>query len=323
MTSHQPVLNQHDGTPNGVPGEKQKTHADLSKLADPLPRLWRGDKEGKITYPSIPTFEDKYEEREWMKGHLAAAFRYWGKLGFNEVGIAGHITLRDCVKPDHFWSVCLPYRLLVGVTEMGLIQDESLRKTLLDDNDLVLVDAEGRPTPEGAQLPINTAGFYIHSAIHKARPDVVAAAHCHSFYGKSWSVFGRPIDILQQDSCAFVDNLSVYNSYGGVVLAAEEGENIAKALGPTNKSCILRNHGLLTLGNTIDECIYLFALLEKTCQMQLMVEAAAANGIPKVCIDDDDAKYNAATQKDPAVLYAHFQSEYELLVKETNGDFLQ
>ncbi|ESK84752.1 class ii aldolase adducin domain protein [Moniliophthora roreri MCA 2997] len=305
MTSHQPVLNQHDGTPNGVPGEKQKTHADLSKLADPLPRLWRGDKEGKITYPSIPTFEDKYEEREWMKGHLAAAFRYWGKLGFNE-GIAGHITLRDCVKPDHFW-----------------MNPFGKHYSMITKSDLVLVDAEGRPTPEGAQLPINTAGFYIHSAIHKARPDVVAAAHCHSFYGKSWSVFGRPIDILQQDSCAFVDNLSVYNSYGGVVLAAEEGENIAKALGPTNKSCILRNHGLLTLGNTIDECIYLFALLEKTCQMQLMVEAAAANGIPKVCIDDDDAKYNAATQKDPAVLYAHFQSEYELLVKETNGDFLQ
>jgi ribulose-5-phosphate 4-epimerase/fuculose-1-phosphate aldolase len=84
------------------------------------------------------------------------------------------------------------------------------------------------------------------SAIHDARPDVVAAAHCHSLYGKTWSVFGRPIDILQQDGCLFHDNLSVYANYGGVVLAAEEGNNIATALGPTNKACILQNHGLLT-----------------------------------------------------------------------------
>jgi ribulose-5-phosphate 4-epimerase/fuculose-1-phosphate aldolase len=84
------------------------------------------------------------------------------------------------------------------------------------------------------------------SAIHKARPDVVAAAHCHSLYGKTWSAFGRPIDTLQQDGCLFHDNLSVYESYGGIVLAPEEGENIAAALGPKHKACILKNHGLLT-----------------------------------------------------------------------------
>jgi hypothetical protein len=84
------------------------------------------------------------------------------------------------------------------------------------------------------------------SAIHDARPDIVAAAHCHSLYGKSWSAFGRPIDILQQDGCLFHDNLSVYANYGGIVLAAEEGGNIAAALGPKHMACILQNHGLLT-----------------------------------------------------------------------------
>lgn len=111
---------------------------------------------------------------------------------------------------------------------------------------LVLVDEHGNISSEGAQLPINGAGFNIHTAIHAARPDVNAAAHCHSVHGKTWSAFGRPIDMLVQDSCSFYNNLAVYNNFGGVVFAKEEGENIAKAIGPTAKNCILQNHGLLT-----------------------------------------------------------------------------
>ena len=87
---------------------------------------------------------------------------------------------------------------------------------------------------------------FLDSAIHKARPDIHAAAHCHSIYGKAWSTFGKPVDITTQDSCTFYDNLAVYENFGGVVLAEEEGENIARALGPKWKTCILQNHGLLT-----------------------------------------------------------------------------
>lgn len=65
-------------------------------------------------------------------------------------------------------------------------------------SDLVLVDAEGYVTEGGAQLPINEAGFMIHSEIHKARPDVIAAAHTHSIHGKTWSAFGKPIEMLTQ-----------------------------------------------------------------------------------------------------------------------------
>jgi ribulose-5-phosphate 4-epimerase/fuculose-1-phosphate aldolase len=65
-------------------------------------------------------------------------------------------------------------------------------------SDLVLVDADGYVTEGGAQLPINEAGFMIHSEIHKARPDVMAAAHTHGVYGKTWSVFGKPVEMLSQ-----------------------------------------------------------------------------------------------------------------------------
>lgn len=61
------------------------------------------------------------------------------------------------------------------------------------------------------------AGFNIHSAIHHERPDVEAAAHCHSLNGKAWSAFGRPVDITNQDSCLFYDNQAVYTNFGGVV----------------------------------------------------------------------------------------------------------
>lgn len=151
------------------------------------------------------------------------------------------------------------------------------------------------------------AGFYIHSAIHHARPEIEAAGHCHSLHGKAWSTFGKPVDITTQDSCLFYDNLAVYHNFGGIVslclshfadiqvLAAQEGENIAAALGPKNKCCILQNHGLLTLGDTVDEAAYLFSALDKQCKVQLMIEAAAANGIQKTIIDDEDARFTANT----------------------------
>ena len=88
---------------------------------------------------------------------------------------------------------------------------------------------------DSAQLPINVldrsgnsrqlltkcssqmAGFYIHSAIHHARPEVESAAHCHSLHGKAWSTFGRTLDIVTQDSCLFYDNQAVYKNFGGIV----------------------------------------------------------------------------------------------------------
>lgn len=111
----------------------------------------------------------------------------------------------------------------------------------------------------------------------------------------------------------FWNNQAVYKSFGGIVLAAEEGGRIAAALGPKNKCAILQNHGLLTLGDSVDECAYLFSALDKQCHIQLMQEAAEANGIKKVVIDDEDAKFTAATIQTPQATYFSFKGEVDLI----------
>src|SRR5439155_547650 len=88
--------------------------------------------------------------------------------------------------------------------------------------------------------PVNAAAFAIHSQVHAARPDVVAAAHAHSMYGKSWSSLGRLLDPLTQDSCAFFEDHALFDDYKAVVLDPSEGRRIAKTLGDM-KAIILRN----------------------------------------------------------------------------------
>jgi ribulose-5-phosphate 4-epimerase/fuculose-1-phosphate aldolase len=194
---------------------------------------------------------------------------------------------------------------------------------------MVHVDAEGNRIG-GADALVNKAGFIIHSAIHAARSDIHAACHMHSPYGRAWSNFGRPIDMLNQDCCMFYDDLSVYTSFGGVVFAPEEGKNLAAALGPRNKNVILQNHGLLTCGGTIAEAAAFFIALERACQCQLLTEASVASGtigsetsgLRKTLVSEEEAEYTKKGTGNPEVMYMQFVPEYQLVLKDSNGDFL-
>ncbi|KAJ5211858.1 Meiotically protein [Penicillium cinerascens] len=267
--------------------------------------LARGNRNGTLKLRGIPTFSDPLEKRKWMKEHMAAAFRWFGKLGYGE-GVSGHISMRDPVLKDHFW-----------------MNPFAKHFSTIKASDLVLVDHEGYVTEGGAQLPINEAGFMIHSEIHKARPDVVAAAHTHSIHGKTWSAFGKPIEMLTQDACNLYGRIGVYDDHAGVALSQDEGKAIAKALGKDNIACILQNHGLLTVGTTVDEAAILYSMLENACHSQLMAEAAAANGIPKRIISPEVAQYTAEFAQNPHNFYTEFQPEFDLIVEETNGRVLQ
>ncbi len=200
-----------------------------------------------------PHFESVEAEREDRKRKLATAYRLFGKFGFDE-GVAGHITVRDPELTDHFW-----------VNPMGV----SFKRIKVSD--LMLVSHVGEVV-EGNGL-LNAAAFAIHSQIHKHHPRVTAAAHSHSVYGKAWSALGRQLDPLTQDSCAFYEDHVLFDDFTGVVLDLSEGERIAAALGD-NKAAILRNHGLLTVGTTVESAAWWYITMERTCQAQLMAEAA-------------------------------------------------
>lgn len=201
----------------------------------------------------LPVFERVEDERLHRQQRLAAAFRLFAKFGFTE-GIAGHITARDPEFTDHFW-----------VNKFGQYFGH------ISVSDLVLVDKEGNIV-KGEGM-INLAAFAIHSQIHEARPDIVAAAHAHSLYGKSWSTLGRIIDPLTQDACAFYQDIALFDDYTGVVLEISEGKRLAATLA-NHKAIILRNHGILTVGNTVDAAAWWFITLERSCQAQLLAEAA-------------------------------------------------
>ncbi len=170
-------------------------------------------------------------------------------------------------------------------------------------------------------VPANAAGVQIHSAAHKRRPDVHAVCHNHSIYGRAYSAFGKPLEMLNQDVCNFYNAHSVYDAYGGVAFEAEEGENIAKALG-TGKGCILMNHGLLTVGKTVDEASFLYMVLERCCKVQLLVEAAAAGGrLEKRPIGQQEAEYNFKWNSDPESLYFEMQSHIRYEEYLSGGDY--
>lgn len=118
-------------------------------------------------------------------------------------------------------------------------------------SDLICVDHDGNIVV-GKDKALNTAAFAIHSRIHAARPDVVAAAHAHSPNGKVWSAFRRPLEPLNQDACAFYQDHAVFDDYTGLVLDVAEGDRIGAALGD-GKAVILANHGNLTVGRTVEE----------------------------------------------------------------------
>ena len=180
---------------------------------------------------------------------------------------------------------------------------------LIRVRDLILVNDRGEVVD--GNWPVNAAAFAIHSQIHAARPDVVAAAHAHSVYGKAWSSLRRQLDPLTQGSCAFYGDHGLYGDYTGAVLDLEEGKRIASAPGG-NKAVILSNHGLLTVGQTsVDEAAWWFITMERTCQAQLLAEAA---GSP-VLIDAHYAEKTAGQAGPPMAGWRAFQPLYEWIVK--------
>jgi ribulose-5-phosphate 4-epimerase/fuculose-1-phosphate aldolase len=225
------------------------------------------------------SFSSTAEERRHRQETLVIAFRLFGKFGFEE-GTAGHITARDPEYPNHFW-----------VNPYGV----SFKHIRLSD--LILVNHQGEVVD--GHHPVNEAAFAIHSQVHGARPDVVAAAHSHS---------------ITQDVCAFYECHALYDGYNGIVTDLEEGKRIAAALGG-HKAVILRNHGLLTVGGSVEAAAWWFITMERSCQVQLLAKAAGR----VVHIDHEAASAARARIGNEEMAWFNFQPLRDQIIR-TDAD---
>ncbi|WP_027964602.1 class II aldolase/adducin family protein [Halalkalibacillus halophilus] len=246
---------------------------------------------GVEDYLKKPTFNNYEEERQHNKQKLAGAFRLFGQFGFSE-GAAGHITYRDPERKDHLW-----------------VNPYGMHFNKIKASDLVLVNSEGQVV-EG-KYSVHKSAFSIHSAVHEAREDVIASAHAHSVYGKTWSISGKLLDPLTQDACSFYNDHSIFDEYKGVAFDEEEGVRIGKALGD-NKAVILRSHGLLTVGESVDAAAFWFITMERSCQSQLLAESA---GIVN-SIAPEDAAHTAGQVGREVDGWESFQPMWERIVSE-------
>lgn len=115
----------------------------------------------------------------------------------------------------------------------------------------------------------------------------------------------------------------MYQQFKGIVLGKEEGENIARALG-NKKVALLQNHGLLTVGKTIEEAVWWFVSLDRCCHSQLMADAAAAGrGGETIKIDHEDALYTYKSIGSPGAGFFNGKPLFDMIHKETNGEYLQ
>ena len=204
-------------------------------------------------------FEDVEAERLHRKQRLAAGLRTMGRLRLAE-GVAGHVTVRDPEFPERFWVNPFGHNF-----------------KLMTVSDLICVDHTGEIVI--GDRPVNRAAFAIHSELHKARPDIIAAAHSHSMYGRTFSSLGIPLKMISQDDTQFYDDVALCNAgSGAVVVDTAVSQQMAKALGG-KKALIHQNHGLITAGGSVDAAVWWFIALERCCQSQLLAMSTGTSPV--------------------------------------------
>lgn len=261
VISHRPALNTR------CPWQEHRAMTTNSEAAPKDIDIAAEQLDGKIA--TRPTFTTKAEKRKYLKDKLASAFRIFGHRGYNE-NAAGTITIADPINTEAYW-----------------VNPTDIHWTLLQPADLLLVDQHGMILPESEpSRHFDKDAFLVHAAIHAARPDVECVAHTHPPYGTAFSHLGKELDPITQDSCAFYKDNAVYN---GEMRGVEGGRGAAAALGK-RKVLFFKNSGFLTATASIESMVFFFVSCEKSCQVQLLADAAAVGrqlGPPHKIPDED------------------------------------
>ena len=202
------------------------------------------------SYPILDTDEAEWKSRQ----RLAGAYRILDHLGWTET-IYGHITIRVPGPNKHF-----------------LINPYGLRYDEVQASNLVKIDLEGNIVGR-SNHPVNKAGFIIHSAIHSAREDAHCVLHTHTVAGMAVAAQRYGLLPVSMPATGFYNRIA-YHDYEGPSLNPEERQRLVTDLGQ-KKVMILRTHGLLTCGETLEEAFILMFRLQRACEVQIAAQAGS------------------------------------------------
>ena len=227
------------------------------------------------------------------------------KKDFNEEEWRNRVNLAACYHlADHFQMTDIIWNHITAKTseqkETFLINQFGLRYDEVTASNLLEIDLEGNIVSGDGN--INYTGYIIHGAVHKARREINCVMHTHTRAGLAISCLKDGLNPIFQDAAIFHNRVS-YHDWQGMSTEVEECKDIAKNLGK-NKVMILRNHGLLTCGETIGEAFILMYYLDKTCKNQL---DTMSTGKPIIVPSDNIMEYAAGQYEDPRFRLGHHE----------------
>ncbi|WP_417518440.1 class II aldolase/adducin family protein [Minwuia sp.] len=203
---------------------------------------------------------DGISAEEWqVRLDLAACYRLVHMFGMDDL-IYTHISARVPGPDEHFL-----------INPFGLLYEE------ITASNLIKVDIEGNILSD-SEYGINPAGYVIHSCIHRERPSAGCVLHTHTVAGTGVSAQEEGLLPLSQTAMLFTDNIA-FHDYEGIALREEEQARLVADLGDKNVM-ILRNHGLLTVGETVQEAFLLMHYMETACKMQIAAQAGGKLVVP-------------------------------------------
>ena len=229
----------------------------------------------------FPSLKGKVSSEEWaVRVDLAAAYRLVSRYGWEDL-VFTHISARIPGPEHHFL-----------INAFGQLWDEIGASTLVK----VTLDGEIVDDPTG--YGFNRAGYVIHSAVHRARPDVACVMHTHTAAGIAVSAQEQGLLPISQHAMRFTGRIA-YHDYEGLALELDEQARLVRDLG-SHQAMILRNHGLLTCGASIPETFDYMYYLEKACQTQVTAMAGGAKlRIPAPAVAEKTAAQFAALPYKP------------------------
>ncbi|MGQ0545476.1 MAG: class II aldolase/adducin family protein [Betaproteobacteria bacterium] len=204
-----------------------------------------------LSHLSIPSMRERVSQAEWQtRVDLAACYRLVHHYGMDDL-VYNHISARVPGEEGHFL-----------INAYGMTYDE------ITASSLVKVDFDGNIVQDsGTGYGINRAGFVIHSAVHRGRPDVACVIHTHTPAGMAVSAMECGLQPLTQNAMFFSG--VGYHGYEGPAVDLDEQKRLVSDLGG-HVAMILRNHGLLAVGATIPEAFITIYWLERACQAQVL-----------------------------------------------------